>query len=110
MAKLTAPILFPVLDDLRYHIVEWADGRPADALREMKQARANLLRVKGSRRHQKVAEFLHQAITALESGEPEGSRYILLTAMAAFGWPAWGGTQPASAEEDTNISVRTRTS
>jgi hypothetical protein len=110
VAKPPAPIPFPVLDDLQYHVIEWADGRPANVVQEMKQAKANLQRVKGSRRHQKLAEFLHHAITAFENREPEGARYILLTAMAAFGWPAWGGAEPDGPEEDTGMSVRTRTS
>lgn len=34
----------------------------------------------------RLSDFLHHAILAIETGEFEGSRYILLTAVAAFGW------------------------
>ncbi len=76
----------------------------------MKQAKTEISRVKGSRRHQKMAEFLQNAIAAMENGETNGARYILLTAIATFGWVSPAGFKPEDAEEDTESSVRTRTS
>ena len=47
---------------------------------------AALQRVRNSLRHERLAEFVYFAAEAIKSGEYEGARYILLTALAAFGW------------------------
>ena len=38
--------------------------------------------------YRNLSEFVHHALLAIETGEFEGSRYILLTAAASFGWAA----------------------
>jgi hypothetical protein len=111
-----APFPFPVFDDLRYQVFEWANGRPETVVREMKRVQTRLERVKGSQRHQKLAEFLSYAATATEAGDTEGARYILFTAMATLGWPLMKGIEMPGAvglgavDVDTGVSVRTRTS
>jgi hypothetical protein len=116
VVKPLAPIPFPVFDDLRHQVLDWANGRTETAVREMKRVQTRLERVKGSQRHQKLAEFLSYAAMAAEAGETEGTRYILLTAMATLGWPLVEGIEmpgavgPGAVEVDTGVSVRTRTS
>lgn len=84
-------IAFPVFEDHRHSIVEWADkleeGRGAAIVPAMREAHARLCRVTTSKRHVRLAEFVYHAILAIESGETIGARYILLTSLAALGWP-----------------------
>ncbi len=85
-------IAFPVFDDLRHRLLEWLDEIEANnaplILPCMADTLARLRKVKGSARHQRLAEFLEHTLVAVESGDPESARFILLTAMAAFGWPS----------------------
>lgn len=88
-----APVVpFPDFDENRRLIIDCfraLEGRGAkNTLRALVNAHDELVRVRNSLRHQRLAEFLHHAITALESGQPEGAKYILLTALATFGWPS----------------------
>lgn len=86
-----ATIKLPVLDDLRSSILDWVDELDSDnipaVLSKIVEAHDGLLKVQGSQRHLRLAEFLHHSIVALENDQPQSARYILLTAMAAFGWP-----------------------
>ena len=90
--RVVTTISFPVFDDIRHRILEWLDeletGKPRSIIAPMTDAHARMRRVRGSLRHERMADFLDQSIIAVQAGEPEVARYILLTAMAAFGWPA----------------------
>jgi hypothetical protein len=88
-----APIVpIPVFDENRRIIIECfqavEDRGSQRVLPTLTAAYNKLRRVRNSRRHESLAEFLHHAICALESNHPEGAKYILLTALANFGWPA----------------------
>ena len=50
-------------------------------------ARAGLLKVRGSVRHERMAEFLDHCVIAIQNGHAGNARCILLMAMAIFGWP-----------------------
>lgn len=84
-------ITLPVLDDLRSSILTWVDElqkREGSAvLSKIVAAHGRLARVQGSQRHVRLAEFLQQSIVALENNQPQSARYVLLTALAALGWP-----------------------
>jgi hypothetical protein len=86
------PILFPVFDDNRLQVIEWVDqlehGRGRALIPSLNEAHDRLRRVRKSPRHERLADFLHYAVVAIESGESKGARYILLTALATFGWPS----------------------
>ena len=88
----TAPIAIPVFDENRHHLIHWVDrlaaGRGASVIASMTEEHARLRRVKNSARHERLADFLYHAVLAIEQGETAGARYILLTALAAFGWPS----------------------
>jgi hypothetical protein len=79
-----------VFDDNRHHLIQWVDqlaqGRGAAIVPSLTEAHARLCRVRKSARHERLADFLHHTALAIESGETVGARYILLTALAAFGW------------------------
>ena len=83
-------IPFPIFDDHSELIATWIiairSGRLKDTLKSMSEVHATVSRVRKSLRHAKLAEFLHHSIDALSGGETEGARYILLTALAQFGW------------------------
>jgi hypothetical protein len=83
------PIAFPIFDDNRLRVIEWVDqldqGCGGVIVPSLTEAHDRLRRV-NSARHERLAEFLHYAAVAIESGEIKGARYILLTALAAFGW------------------------
>ena len=85
-----APIPFPVFDDNRNRIVEWVDaleqGRSNVLIPSLFAAYKQLAKVRASARHVRLSEFVQHAALAIESGETQGARYILLTALAAFGW------------------------
>lgn len=81
-----------MFDDLRHRLLEWLDeieaNNEAVIVAPMADTLARLRKVNGSPRHQKLAEFLQHTLVAVQSGDPESARFILLTAMAAFGWPS----------------------
>jgi hypothetical protein len=85
-------IPFPDFDENRRLIIECfqavEDRGTRKVLPALTAAYEGLCRVRNSSRHARLAEFLHHAITALESDQPEGAKYILLTALATFGWPS----------------------
>ena len=84
------PIAFPVFDDNRLLVIEWVEqleqGAGAAIVPSLTEAHDRLERVRNSVRHERLAEFLRYTVVAIESGESSGARYILLTALAAFGW------------------------
>ena len=86
-----------MFDDNRHHLIAWANelahGRGAAVLSSLTGEHARLRRVRNSDRHERLAEFLYHAALAIEEGEQEGARYILLTALASFGWPS-GSADP----------------
>jgi len=88
----TPVIAFPDFDENRRLIIdcfEAVENRGTKkVLPALTAAYDQLRRVRNSSRHARLAEFLHHAITALESDQPEGAKYILLTALATFGWPS----------------------
>jgi hypothetical protein len=88
----TAIVSIPVFDENRRLIIDCfqavEDRGSERVLPRMTAAYARLRRVKNSARHERLAEFLQHAIAALESNQPEGAKYILLTALATFGWPS----------------------
>jgi hypothetical protein len=88
----TTIVPIPVFDENRRLIIDCfqaVENRSSQkVLPTMTAAYDRLRRVKNSARHERLAEFLHHAITALESDQPEGAKYILLTALATFGWPS----------------------
>ena len=88
----TPIVPIPVFDENRRLIIDCfqaVEQRGSQkVLPAMNAAYARLRRVKNSTRHERLAEFLHHAIAALESDQPEGAKYILLTALATFGWPS----------------------
>jgi len=85
-------IRFPDFDENRRTIIDCfqaVEGRGASkALPTLTAAHDRLRRVRNSPRHARLAEFLCHAIAALESDQPEGAKYILLAALATFGWPS----------------------
>lgn len=85
-------ILLPLLDDLSGEMLTWVDEigqqSPERVLPRIARTRNFLVRVTGSARHQRLAEFLKHCETALEYRQTESAQYILLTAIAALGWPA----------------------
>jgi hypothetical protein len=89
----SAPVIpFPSFDENRRIIIDCFqafEGRgTGKVLPTLIAAYDQLSRVRNSTRHERLAEFIHHAITALESGQPEGAKYIRLTALATFGWPS----------------------
>jgi hypothetical protein len=88
----TSVIPIPVFDENRRLIIDCfrAVGERGShrVVPTMTAAYNRLRRVKNSARHERLAEFLHHAITAMEADQLEGARYILLTALATFGWPS----------------------
>ena len=80
----------PVFDDNGELIIDWVEGlyqgQGKSVIPAMSAMHSQVGRVRNSLRHQRLAEFLHHAIRAIESEEFEGARYILLTTLAAFGW------------------------
>jgi hypothetical protein len=90
--SLAQVVPFPDFDENRRLIIECFNaiegcGSPK-VLRRLAAARGELGRVKNSARHARLAEFVSHALTALESDQPEGAKYVLLTALATFGWPS----------------------
>ncbi len=88
-----APVVpFPDFDENRRIIIDCfraIEGRGSKkVVRSLLSAHGELSRVRRSKRHARLAEFLQHAITAIESDQPEGAKYILLTALATFGWPS----------------------
>jgi len=87
-----AVITLPVFDDHRLLLIEWFERIERNNTRQVIPAMTTscqrLRRVRKSLRHERLAEFLEQTLTALEAGEMEGAKYILLTALATFGWPS----------------------
>ena len=84
-------IAFPVFEDHGDQILEWLSemgpGNPgvrtvARLLRSMRSAVLEIGRVRNSLRHSNLASFLKHATNALEAGEFEGARYLLMTAHA----------------------------
>jgi hypothetical protein len=94
--KAPALLVLPLLDNMRDRVLDWVDelelqmaGKGAADVRfSISNARESVVRVRGSMRHQRLAEFLSHALVALDHEQPESARYILLTAMAFLGWPA----------------------
>lgn len=88
----TPVIPFPDFDENRRLIIDCfqaVEGRGTKkVVPALTAAYDQLCRVRNSPRHARLAEFLRHAITALESDQPEGAKYILLTALATFGWPS----------------------
>jgi hypothetical protein len=82
----------PVFDENRRLIVDCfqaVEQRGSETiLPAMNAAYARLRRIKHSARHERLAELLRHAIAALESDQPEGAKYILLSALSTFGWPS----------------------
>jgi hypothetical protein len=80
----------PVFDDHRLLLVDWFEridtGGTRNVSASVAAALKRLRRVRKSARHARLAEFLEQTLLALRADETEGARYILLTALAAFGW------------------------
>ncbi len=83
-------IAFPVFEDHGDQILEWLSemgpGNPggrtvARLARSMRSAVLEIGRVR-SIRHSNLAGFLEHAADALEAGEFEGARYLLMTAHA----------------------------
>lgn len=85
-------ITLPVFDDWRLQIIDWFErierNRVKRVIPAMEAASKELRRVRRSVRHERLAEFLEQTLMALRGGELEGAKYILLTALATFGWPS----------------------
>lgn len=85
-------ISFPDFDENRRIIIECFQAVESRGTKRilptLTAAYDRLRRVKNSTRHKRLAEFLHHAIVAVESDQPEGAKYILLTALATFGWPS----------------------
>ena len=85
-------VTLPVFDDHRLLMIDWFERIERNSIRQvipaMNTTCKRLRRVRKSPRHECLAEFLEQALVALEAGEMEGARYILLTALATFGWPS----------------------
>src|SRR5262249_30246737 len=50
------------------------------------KARCERCRGVPSERYRQLNDYLRHALMAIETGEFEGSRYILVSAGAAFGW------------------------
>lgn len=69
-----------------FHAVDCGAGRKA--LASLRGALKELGRVRNSPRHERLCEFLSHVVTAVEANQMECAKYILLTAFAAFGWPA----------------------
>lgn len=80
----------PRFDDQRHNLERWVgwldSGKIPTVRRAIAKELPGLLRVHGSERHRRLAEFLQYAGLALETGETPGSRYILQMALTAFGW------------------------
>lgn len=90
-----APVItIPVFDDHRHLIVDWyeriGEGGARKAIPSVISVCIQLRRVR-SGRQERLAEFLEQAVIAMQNDEIEGARYILLTALATFGWPSYLG-------------------
>lgn len=88
-----APVIpFPDFDENRRIIIECfqaVEGRTAKrVIPALTAACQRLRKVRNSPRHMRLAEFLQHALAAMESNQPEGAKYILLTALATFGWPS----------------------
>lgn len=87
-----AVITLPVFDDHRLLIIDWFERIERNNVRRVIPAMTTtckrLRRVRKSLRHERLAEFLEQTLIALQAGENEGAKYILLTALATFGWPS----------------------
>jgi hypothetical protein len=91
-------IPFPDFDENRRLIIECFEAVRDSSTKQnrgtkrvlpaLTAAYSRLCRVRKSSRHARLAEFLHYAITALESDQAEGAKCILLTALATFGWPS----------------------
>jgi len=90
--SLAPVVTIPVFEENRRLIIDCfraVETRGSNRiLPAMNAAHQRLCRVKNSLRHQRLAEFIHHAIVAIESDQPEGAKYILLTALATFGWPS----------------------
>ena len=94
LARVSRPvnvIAFPVFEDHGDQILEWltemGPGNPgarttARLLRSMRSAVVRIGRVRNSVRHSNLASFVKHAANALEAGECEGARYLLMTAHA----------------------------
>jgi hypothetical protein len=87
-----AVLSFPDFDENRRIIIDCFQAVESRGTKRvlpaLTAAYEKLSRVKNSARHKRLAEFLHHAIIAVESDQPEGAKYILLTALATFGWPS----------------------
>ena len=87
-----AVIEFPIFDDNRLLIIDWFERIERNSTRRVIPSMAatckRLRRVRKSLRHERLAQFLEQTLIALKANELEGAKYILLTALATFGWPS----------------------
>ena len=83
-------VALPVFDDHRIQLNRWVDaldaGRRAAVQRAIAKALVKLLRVRGSKRHTRLAEYLELAHLALHTGQGPGARYILVSALTSLGW------------------------
>ena len=84
-------LTMPRFEDNRHLLLDCAKllnkGETAVAYSLLKAGWQRLRRVPVAG-YRNLSEFVHHAVLAIETGEFEGSRYILLTAAASFGWAA----------------------
>src|SRR5450432_2443309 len=82
-------IAFPVFDDYGENIDEWLsvvgaseppERKVAGIVSSMRRVLRNIERVRNSTRHNNLATFLGHAARALEAGQWDGARYLLMTA------------------------------
>ena len=89
--KGAAILIMPRFEDNRHLLLDCAKllgkGETAVAYSRLKAGWQRLRRVPVAG-YRNLSEFVHHAVLAIETGEFEGSRYILLTAAASFGWAA----------------------
>ena len=84
-------LTMPRFDDNRHLLLDCASllhrGETGVAYSRLR-AGWQRLRIIPVQTYRNLSEFVHHAVLAIETGEFEGSRYILLTAAASFGWIA----------------------
>ena len=79
-------IAFPLFDDYNDQIVEWisaidrTSGR--SLINPMRQAAAQMEKIRSCERYVNLATFVRHAANALEASERDGARYLLMTSLA----------------------------
>ena len=89
-ALVRTPVLtLPLFEDNRAQLIECAqllhraeNGAAYTLLNKVWQRSRRV----SSDRYQRLSDYLRHALLAIETGEFEGSRYVLLSAMTSFGW------------------------